>query len=134
MEVLGLAVLFVIVIVAFLLFLRMQDDAPDTPFEDYYQRTLAHDMLMTVVAISFDCDGAIYSVGDIAKDSKDMGNIRCIESSRSTVLGKTSSEILKEVGAKIVGHNMDKIGRKYWFAGLCFCQRCTNQSLWSGLV
>lgn len=114
MEILGLAVLFVIVIVGFLLFLRFGMDSAKTPVEEYYLNTLPQDMLDAIVHTSFDCDGVVYSVSDIIKDSQDDrygGNIYC-----SSMGSEGSEDILDDIVSSVVAQSFEQLGRRYWVA------------------
>lgn len=121
MEILGLAILFVIIIIAFLLFLKFSKP-PQAQFEEYYTKTLPNDALIAFLGTSIECSldssgnyNRTYSMEEVIKDAYDEtfgDNIFCYYYNE----GFNSEDIVKEYGSSIINNTMSTFGRKYWFA------------------
>lgn len=128
MEILGLAILFVIIVFGLLLFMRFKSDDNDT-VDTFRDPKMASSVLNTLVKVSVRCDGSEhpYSLGEMWKDCADTGmrSVSCANHNDAfnevfnyTDNAPDSCVVAEAVTKKVLSETMDRyfIERKYWFS------------------
>jgi hypothetical protein len=127
MEILGLAILFVIIIFGFLIFMMLGKGSDEDTVAEFKDPKMVQSVLDTMVKVSVECDGQTYSLSDLWKDCVDanLGYIKCssitpISNSKYTTPSLSfpdSCAAAEYATVTLLNKTMDEYfkTRKYWF-------------------
>jgi len=122
MEILGLAIVFVLIILGFLLYLRFSGDISKTPKEEYLLPAKAQSILTAMLRTSVECcddasgDNCVsYSISDLLKDGADitLGDIQCWNFDDDGP--NSSEEYAQEQMDILLGRSMEVWDEDYWY-------------------
>lgn len=129
MEILGLAILFVIIVFGFLIFMMLNSGEKSDPVEEFRDPKMVESVLDTIVKVSVECNGETYSLTELWKDCMDRGYIDCssfilpsttypggYNNAYSFTYDPSSCVAAEYVTVTVLNSTMDKYfaKRKYW--------------------
>ena len=119
MEILGLAILFVLLIFGFLFFIMFTSGEKSDTREEFLQPKMASSILTSMLKTSMKCGDAVYSVTDLLKDCGDVtlrliycGNYEFHDSNNDQAI--QSCGIDKDMIEEMLASTMDVYDREYW--------------------